>query len=748
MEHAVPPAEMIASVLLDDALNAPLDYAVPAAWHARVLPGVRALVPVRDSLRRGTILELKRHSSVGRLRPIAELLSDAPLFSRDLLALAEWMAHYYATPLRAVLKVFLPPSVKRGQKEKRQLFVEPLLSRPALQELCAQLRAGRPAQALVLDALLQAPKGILLTRLLKETGASQSSVNALVKQNAVRCRPIEIDRTLLLEQEFFQTAPKPLLAEQATALSRIRGTIDAGAFAVHLLHGVTGSGKTEVYLQAIEHTLKCGKGSILLVPEIALTAQTVERLRGRFAEKIAVLHCRLSDGERRDAWEQIRKGEAPLVIGARSALFSPVPNVGLIIVDEEHEPSYKQSGDPPLYHARDVAVMRGKLAGAAVVLGSATPSLESLHNARTGKYVLSTLTARAASALPTIRLIDMRRAFDKAQGFTLFSEELLDAIRKRLETGEQTLLFLNRRGYHSAQTCARCSHVMQCPHCDVSLTYHRGPHLLACHLCDYRLAPPPRACPGCDSVEGLKFKGAGTELVERSLHAIFPGVRTLRLDADTTSHKGSHDLLFKQFRSGKADVMIGTQMIAKGLHFPSVTLVGVLNADASLSIPDFRASEHVFQLITQVSGRSGRGALPGEVFIQTSLPDHPAIACAAGHNGDSFVEQELAVRKEFGYPPYTRLMKFTFSGADPLLTEQTAAAWQQAFVRALPSEAHILPVTPCGHAKIKDRWRFQFLLKAPSHAPALAALAALYERLPLGRAVRLSIDVDPLSTFF
>ncbi|NGX27725.1 MAG: hypothetical protein K940chlam6_01663, partial [Chlamydiae bacterium] len=420
-----------------------------------------------------------------------------------------------------------------------------------------------------------------------------------------------------------------------------------------------------VYLQAIAHILKQGMGILYLVPEIALTAQTIERFKGRFGgEQIAVLHYRLSDGERFDAWHKIRKGEAKIVIGARSAIFSPVCNLGLIIVDEEHESSFKQSEEAPKYHARDVAVMRAKFSSCPVVLGTATPSIESYTNALQGKYQLHRLSMRADNAsLPKVTIIDMKQEFERAKGFTLFSEKLLKGIKERYAKGEQILLFLNRRGYHTTAICSACSHIEKCPHCDLPLTYHRREATLSCHLCDFR-KPTPKSCPSCHADGPLKFKGAGTEMVERSLHALFPDIRTLRLDADTTRHKGSHEQIFKQFRSGKADVLIGTQMIAKGLHFPMVTLVGVLGLDGSLNIPDFRASENVFQLLTQVSGRSGRGELMGEVLIQTHLTKHNTILHAASGDFESFYAEEIETREMFGFPPFTHLVKFSFSGEE------------------------------------------------------------------------------------
>lgn len=737
-----------AAVILDDAIERALDYAVPEHLQGSARPGMRVLVPVQKRFCKGTILTLKAAAEVASVKPLSELLSEEPLVSEDLFELAHWISRYYCAPLYKVLKVILPPILRETVKEKKQLFIEPAISVNALASLCETLRQKKPTQAKVLDVLLKFPKGILLTKLLEEAEVSRSPVERLIEQKILHSLSVQIDRSVLGEVEYFQTQSKVLSEEQESALAKIRNSLDASRFETHLLYGVTGSGKTEIYLQAIEEAIKTKKGVIFLVPEIALTSQTIERLKGRFKEKIAILHHRLSHGERYDAWHHIRKGSAQIVVGARSALFSPVKNLGLIIVDEEHESSYKQQEEAPCYHARDVAVMRGKFSSATVVLGSATPSLESYYNALRGKYILSCLMERPAKAtLPTVSIVDMRHEFEKAKRITLFSESLLHGIEKRLKTGEQTLLFLNRRGYHTAQLCSKCSHVIKCPHCEVALTFHLGENQLACHLCDYRLQPPPRECPSCHSLDGLKYRGAGTELVERSLHAIFPEIRTLRLDADTTRHKGSHEQLFKQFRSGKADLLIGTQMVAKGLHFPSVTLVGVLNADASLSLPDFRASEQVFQLITQVAGRSGRGQLPGEVIIQTSLPEHPIILQAANQDFPAFYAGEIAVRELFSYPPFSHLVKLTFTSTSDKKALEKANALRALLIQNLPPTFELYPVTPCGHAKIKDQYRFQLLIKAEQTAPITQALRSLAPQLFSSSDVRLSIDVDPVSTY-
>ncbi len=736
----------IAEVILDDALDKPLDYQIPDNLIGKVLSGSRVKIPVRNSSRQGTVIGLKETSPFAKLQQIAEVLSDTTHITEEQFRLAAWISNYYCTPLRKVLKTLLPPSVRGKAKVKEQLLIKSNLSQNALTSICTELRASHPTQATILDAVLQSPKGVLLSKLLEITKVSRSGVETLIKKKILLCQKVQIDRSILTDEEYFPTKPKILNEEQLETLTKIKSSLDENRFEVRLIHGVTGSGKTEVYLQAMEHALALKKGVLFLVPEIALTTQMIERLKSRFHEKIAILHHRLSHGERHDAWHQIRSGKVMIAIGARSAVFSPIQNLGLVIVDEEHESSYKQTDEEPTYHGRDVAVMRGKFANATVVLGSATPSIESYYNAKKGKYQLSVLKNRADHAsMPHVTIVDMKEEVLKNKGFTLFSQPLLDAIAKRVEIGEQVMLFLNRRGYHTAQMCGSCTHVIQCPHCDVNLTFHLSDNVLACHLCDYRLSPPPRECPSCKKEDSLKFKGVGTEMVERALHAVFPEIRTLRLDADTTRHKGSHEMLFKGFRAGKADVMIGTQMIAKGLHFPQVTLVGVLNADGSLQIPDFRASETVFQLLTQVAGRSGRSTLSGEVIIQTRMPDHTVIELAKEQNYEDFFEQEIAVRELFHYPPFTHLVKLTFRGKDLKTVQEGAMALRSRLIRELPQNFEILPVVPCGHAKIKGEFRFQFIIKAEKMGQLLALLKQEEKRT---EGPRLSIDVDPLSTFF
>lgn len=737
-----------ASVVLDVSVDKLLDYGLLAEQAAVAKRGMRVEVPVRGHLRKGYIFALKETPDFPRIQGIHRFITETELITPDLFDLAIWMSKYYCVTLRETFQMILPAIVRKETTHKQQLFVMRAKTRDELKDHCEKIRNKSSAQADVLDVMLKVKKGILLSELLEETGGSRSPVDTLAKHGFLQVDIVRVDRSPLVNEEYFQTKAKTLNPEQFLALEKISASLKNKQFETHLLYGITGSGKTEVYLQAIDAALKLGKGTIMLVPEISLTAQTIERFRSRFEGKIAILHHRLGQGERFDEWHKIHRGDAQIVIGARSAVFSPVQNLGLIIVDEEHEHSYKQSESAPCYHARDIAVMRGKITSSAVVLGSATPSLESYHNSNKGKYLLSLLQNRAdAASIPKFTIVDMKKEYEKAKNFTNFSEILLKGIKERQAKGQQTILFLNRRGYHASMLCQGCNEAVRCKHCDLALTFHLGHNHLACHLCGFTLSPPPSACPSCRA-QTMKFRGVGTEQVQKSLHAVLPDIRSLRIDADTTRHKGSHQKLLREFGSGKADVLIGTQMIAKGLHFPEVTLVGVLNSDTSLNIPDFRASETAFQLITQVAGRAGRGFAQGEVIVQTMLPDNATIGLAARQDYLKFYEEEISVREMFGYPPFSSLVKLTFSGHNDKETRQIAEEIRQSIVSFLPKEYDIHPVIPSGHAKIKDKFRFQLLLRGPSIYPMVQAINLAREKVVLPRSIYLLVDVNPTSTFF
>ena len=740
-----------ASVILDQAVGRTLDYGIPDDTAETAVVGSRVMVPLRSRSSYGYILEVKETSTFASVKAIERVCSDGALITGELLQLALWVATYYCAPLHKVLKALLPAPVrKEKQQHKEQLFVRRCATRKQLQSYCVDHRGRHPSQVAILDIMLKVQKGLLLTELLEKSGCSRSPVTALVKKGLLSIDTIRINRSPLEGSTFLPTQPKILNSEQSSALAAIHASLDKECYQCHLLHGITGSGKTEVYLQAIEYALKQGKNVLILVPEIALTEQTTERFRSRFQEPIALLHHRLSSGERFDSWHNIQKGQQRIVIGARSAVFAPLPRLGLIIVDEEHEASYKQNEEAPCYHARDVAVMRASMNRAVVILGSATPSLESYHNAIIGKYTLNTLNHRADSQarLPDVTVVNMKSEYEKAGGYTTFSEPLIAGIAKRIAAKEQTILFLNRRGYHTSLICTTCGSALRCAHCDVALTFHKGSNQLACHMCGHIVTPPPSRCPSCQGGAPLRFRGVGTEQIEAALNALFPDIRTLRLDADTTRHKGSHQQLLRAFATGKADVMIGTQMVAKGLDFPAVTLVAVLNSDAALNIPDFRASETVFQLITQVAGRAGRGERSGEVIIQTMMPDNSTIKRAATQDYIEFYNEEIAVRELFGYPPYSKMAKVVVSSRDEKRGQHHALKLQAAMVEALPATFEVYPVEKAGHGRIQNRYRYQFLIRGPT----AQTMAATYHKVNL--AIKKSgdhtahIDINPLTTFF
>jgi primosomal protein N' (replication factor Y) len=515
---------------------------------------------------------------------------------------------------------------------------------------------------------------------------------------------------------------------------------------------VTGSGKTEVYLQAIAHALAQGKGAIVLVPEISLTPQTVERFKARFSSgpvrtTVAVLHSHLSAGERHDEWHKIREGRAKIVIGARSAVFAPVDPLGLIIVDEEHEHSYKQE-ESPRYHARDVAVVRGQMEKAVVVLGSATPSMESFHNAKKGKYRLLEMPTRADEAqMPIVRVVDMRMVAKKQKDQTVLSPQLKEAILKRLEQKQQVMLFLNRRGFATSLQCPQCGYLAQCPNCSISLTYHRAAGHLRCHICDHQ-EPAPKLCPepSCRN-PAIRFAGLGTEKVEDTLAKVFPHARISRMDSDTLKRKEDYRRVLGDFRTGKIDLLVGTQMIAKGLHFPNVTLVGIIHADLGLHVPDFRAGERTFQLLTQVAGRAGRGDIEGEVWVQAFTPFHPAIQYARRHDFLGFYDQEIEFREQLRYPPFARVALLTFRGRNEEKVEFTAKHFRK-LLDPLAAEFPDLKLNgpaPAPLAKAETYHRFQIMLRAGQMSRLSRRLNEISLANALPDDVRLVIDIDPMN---
>lgn len=726
---------MFVSVAIDLALDRLFTYAVPAELTEKLLVGQLLRVPFSGRIARGFALALTEEAPAFKTRPVLAIEDDSPFFSPALLKLVRWIATYTHAPIETALRAALPAAVlKPSARPKELLYVEPAEAGPA--PLTARQRA--------LVQEIRRVGGGWMQQLVREFKTTPATLRALAGKGALAIAPRAARRDPLAGRHVMPTAPLALNPEQRAALEAIRA-----ATKPVLLHGVTGSGKTEVYLQAIAHVLEAGKGAIVLVPEISLTPQTVRRFAGRFGARVAVLHSALSDGERYDEWHRIRTGEARVVVGPRSAVFAPVRNLGLIVVDEEHDPSYKQD-ETPRYHARDVAVMRAKIEGAVAVLGSATPSLESWQNAEDGKYALARVPHRVAGrALPAVHLVNMDEEVARVGHAPIFSSLLLDALHARLERGEQTILFLNRRGYSRVLECPACAWVAECPDCSVPYTYHRADNCLRCHVCGgWRHVPA--ACPLCHGTD-FSYTGIGTQRAEAALKACFRRARILRMDADSTARKFSHDDILSAFRAGKADVLIGTQMIAKGLDFPNVTLVGVLNADTSLHRPDPRASERTYQLLAQVSGRAGRAEKPGEVYIQTFSPEAPAIAAAASDCGfAAFAAQELAARRAAYFPPFCRMATLLFRAKDEALARswaglyaQSLASWAKRFNAA--RQAALFRVSEAEEApllKAEGWFRYQVVVRAPAAKDIVAAVAWIEAARPAPKDLRIAFDVD------
>src|SRR5438067_5182144 len=616
-------------VIIDRGIRRELDYSVPETLADRISIGSRVRVPFRDKSALATVLATLEQSDAKGIRAIEALVGEAPTLSLSLLELAHWMGAYYCCPLEAVMRSLLPQVIRRAEVSwKKQLVVQPVANFDT--DKIDNLRKRAPRQAELLDAIAKLENPMPAAQLLRSTASDNQTLRALAKRGLIELREESVERDPHGDEQFIATTNLELNAEQILALNKVTDALAAPETAKPiLLHGVTGSGKTEIYLQAIRAALERGRTAIVLVPEISLTPQTVERFKSRFAEMhdvVAVLHSHLSQGERHDEWHKIHSGRARIVIGARSAIFAPLKNLGLIMVDEAHETTYKQE-EAPRYHARDVAVVRAKMEKCVAVLGSATPSLESYHNAAIGKYRLLTLTQRVdQKQMPLMRIVDLRQERRKEKKAAILSEKLSQAIADRLEKREQTILFLNRRGFSTSLLCSNCGEARNCPNCSVALTFHRHPAVpgrLSCHLCGHTAAVPKK-CPDCGK-DALIYYGFGTEKVESTVAQIFPKAVVRRMDADSMTRKEAYRETLQNFRNGKIDILVGTQMIAKGLHFPNVTLVGIINADLALHLPDFRAGERTFQLLTQVAGRAGRGETSGEVFVQTYTPFSPSI---------------------------------------------------------------------------------------------------------------------------
>lgn len=729
---------MFVKVAIDLALNRLFTYEVPEALQKKLAIGQLLSVPFGHRQARGFAIELTESAPDGiKVKPIIEIVDEAPFFSSALLMLVRRLSAYTLSPLESMLKAALPAAVlKRNIHPRELMFIAPAMS-PVPVKLTKR-------QSWLYDQIVRLGGG-WMSQLCRELQTTPTTIRQLGALGLVRMAIREKRRDPLAGHRVLPTRPLPLNAEQRAALAMIADDEFSNPV---LLFGVTGSGKTEVYLQAIAAELSAGRGAIVMVPEISLTPQTVQRFASRFGAEVAVLHSALSDGERYDEWHRIRAGTARVVVGPRSAVFAPVKNLGLIVVDEEHDTSYKQE-DTPRYNARDAAVLRGAIEGAKVVLGSATPSLESWLNAKLGKYRLVKIEKRAGfGTLPTIELIDMTAmGGGEKTGGSIFSGELLAALRACVERGEQAMLFLNRRGYSRSMRCAACGATVDCDGCGVPYTYHQADGCLRCHICGKWILPP-RKCGNCGCT-AFDYRGIGTQRAEAALKKCLPGATILRMDADSTSRKNSHDDILSAFRRGEGNILLGTQMITKGLDFPNVTLVGVINADASMNMPDFRAMERTFQLLSQVAGRAGRSELSGRVMIQSYDIENKVLNLVMRGDFEEFANQELAIRKEAGFPPYCHLAVVTFKAKDLKMVGDWAQMYAQSMARVAKAKSNLKMLVseamPAPLEKADGWYRWQIIIRSAG----IGAIAKVWEWLtaarPAPKDLRVSIDIDAIN---
>ncbi|ADC87783.1 MULTISPECIES: primosomal protein N' [Staphylococcus] len=798
---------MIAKVIVDipsKSVDFTFDYVIPKRLAAFVQVGVRVVVPFGPRTVQGYVMDIQSHPDQDidetKLKEIKEVQDIQPELTSELIQLSAWMSNYHVTKRISVLEAMLPSAIKAKYQKAFELVKEQEVAESLrvkfnkeghylykdaqknndLAELVQLLNNGDIREVTLLSQklkkktqravkiiqgyhpdevlaklekyikqydlyayLLDEQQHIVFLKEINDMGFSNSSLDALIKKGYVEKYDAEIDRDPFADRVFEQEVKQKLTIEQQHAFDTVKTTLDGDEARTFLLHGVTGSGKTEIYLQTIEAVLNKGKQAMMLVPEIALTPQMVLRFKRRFGDDVAVLHSGLSTGEKYDEWQKIRDGRARVSVGARSSIFAPFKELGLIIIDEEHESTYKQE-DYPRYHAREIAQWRSQYHNCPIILGSATPCLESFARAEKGVYTLLSLPHRVnQQALPNIDIIDMREELSRGNR-SMFSNDLRDAMNARLKKKEQIVLFLNRRGYASFMLCRDCGHVPQCPNCDISLTYHKTTDQLKCHYCGYE-ETPSNQCPNCES-EHIRQMGTGTQRVEELLQQEFPDARIIRMDVDTTSRKGAHEKLLSDFEQGKGDILLGTQMIAKGLDYPNITLVGVLNADTMLNLPDFRASERTYQILTQVAGRAGRHEKEGQVIIQTYNPEHYAIQDVKQNNYLTFYQREMTYRKLGKYPPYYFLINFTISHKEMKKVMEASKHIHHILLQHLTSKSYVLGPSPAALSRINNEYRFQILVKYKREPELLTALQYLddyYHEQYIKDKLSLKIDIDP-----
>ncbi len=737
----------VASVVLVEGLDKPLDYLAPDRFADKqkpevlLEPGRRVRVPLGRGNRTvtGYCVELGVKEVGSRpLKEIAAVIDTERIVSPQIMRLTRWMADYYLCNWGQALEAVVPAGV-RARAGTREVL---LLHVPTTVAARLTLLDVTETQRRVLECLAASPKPLAVHQLTSRAGCTAGPVNVLRKQGLIAEHTERVDVGDRLAVDVPRESPKELNPDQARAYAAIEAALDSGKQRTILLHGVTGSGKTEVYLQAVEKVVSFGRQAIVLVPEISLTPQTVRRFAARF-DRIAVLHSHQSDVERRRHWRRIASGEVQVVVGARSAVFSPTKHLGLIVIDEEHEATFKQD-TAPRYHARTVAQHRAEDEGVPLVLASATPSLDAWWQTQGGGSELVEMPRRVADRpMPAVRTIDLREERDHRGPRGAISRVLYQGMREALAGGGQVILLLNRRGFSTHVQCPKCGFALKCPHCDVALTFHRADHVALCHWCDYR-AEPPRVCPDCQN-PGILYSGVGTQKLEDEVRSRFADYRVLRMDADAMRKPGSHDTALEAFRRGEAQILLGTQMIAKGLDFPKVTLVGVVSADTAIHWPDFRAGEKTFQLVTQVAGRTGRGDLGGRVLVQTFDPDHPAIAAATRHDFARFADGELPERRAMLYPPFGSLVRIVARG-EVLEPIEAALASMADRLRSLAGESdlRITGPGPAPLARLRGKFRFNLLVRSADRDELHRLVRDAMGHVKLPKSVEWIADVDPV----
>ena len=733
----------IATIVLPTGPAQEFDYLVPDVMLGALQAGCRVTIPFGRGDRKvqGYCVRVEtKPVGTRKLKEIAELVDDVPLLRPTMMELTRWMSDYYICDWGQVLESVVPAGVRDAAGTRLTTL---LSCEPAVKGKLGEQKLPKK-QLQIMEILEASTAPLTLQQLLRAAHCTAGPVTALRRRGLIRTQNVRLSTTDVSEEPAEQERDHHLNADQQAALDSILRPLRASQHETILLHGITGSGKTEVYIRAIQEVVSYGRQAIVLVPEISLTPQVRQRFRARFGN-VAVLHSHLTNAERHAHWQRISRGEVSVVVGARSAVFAPTPHLGLIILDEEHESTFKQE-TAPRYHARDVALFRAKSENVPLVLGSATPSLETFHRAQTGEFKLVEMPRRVYDRpLPDVLTVDLRHE-SKEQGYRgVLSRPLRRAMEQALRDDGQVILLLNRRGYSTHIQCPDCGEPLKCPNCDISLTHHRRQELVMCHYCDYEI-PPPRTCPSCHSPQ-IRFGGYGTEKLEAEVRAKFGEYRALRMDTDSMQKPGSHEKALAQFRDGEAQILVGTQMIAKGLDFPNVTLVGVVNADTALHLPDFRAAERTFHLLVQVAGRTGRGERGGRVLVQTLSPDHPAIQAAARHDYQLFAKEELANRQAWSYPPFTSMVRMVVRGPREPVAKEFAQHFAKLLTEAFAADgvaARLLGPAPAPIARLRGLHRFHLQVQADDGPALHAAIKRVLPKLAPPDDVQWIVDVDPL----